>query len=238
MPFTVFFCLRPRLLLPTFPLLYAQNPHDGDNDWPGSSGSCPQFGAWYAPYWNLGQRNGICARGDPALSLLDLVPKGSAVAEGDGRGNVCGRPNGYSEHMRSLLQGKLKFARCSLILVSESTLAQVLGHWLGRRHRNGAPKPVSCCRLSLCPLRLLHRNFSIYVCTCAVVVFTMHMFLIRRYLVLSKNWVVSALLALVALTGLVGGVIVTWAVGVKYTDASERPKQRIFTTYVSKPKFK
>jgi len=60
----------------------------------------------------------------------------------------------------------------------------------------------------------------------------MHGFLIERYRILGKNRIISAVLYLPALTALCGGIIVTWAVGVKYTQAEDRPKQRTFVTCV------
>lgn len=60
----------------------------------------------------------------------------------------------------------------------------------------------------------------------------MHCFLIWRYLTLSQKPVVAGILTLPALTAFVGGSLVTWALGAKYTHASDRPKQVTFVTCV------
>ncbi|KAH7099088.1 hypothetical protein BKA62DRAFT_772769 [Auriculariales sp. MPI-PUGE-AT-0066] len=69
-------------------------------------------------------------------------------------------------------------------------------------------------------------NFTIFTSTTGCVALLMHIFLIRRYFLLSNNFVVAGLLALPAFAGFVGAMLVTWAVGTQYTESSERYKQR------------
>ncbi|KAH7099090.1 hypothetical protein BKA62DRAFT_832009 [Auriculariales sp. MPI-PUGE-AT-0066] len=70
--------------------------------------------------------------------------------------------------------------------------------------------------------------FPIWDVTCGSLALMMHAFLIRRYLVLSKNWLVAGLLYIPALAAFLGSIIVAWSVGTVYKDTSDRAKNKPF----------
>ncbi|KAH7099085.1 hypothetical protein BKA62DRAFT_710849 [Auriculariales sp. MPI-PUGE-AT-0066] len=72
-------------------------------------------------------------------------------------------------------------------------------------------------------------TFQIYIAGMAAAVFLMHTFLIRRYLVLSKNRIVSALLCALALTALSMAIVMAWGT-IHWVNRSDRPKQRPLVT--------
>ncbi|KAH7100734.1 hypothetical protein BKA62DRAFT_232662 [Auriculariales sp. MPI-PUGE-AT-0066] len=72
-------------------------------------------------------------------------------------------------------------------------------------------------------------EFPIYVMTTACNVLFMHGFLLHRYLILSRNYIVGVVLALISLTAFVGGTVVAWAIH-HFTDMADRPKLKAFVT--------
>ncbi|KAH7093967.1 hypothetical protein BKA62DRAFT_784944 [Auriculariales sp. MPI-PUGE-AT-0066] len=79
-------------------------------------------------------------------------------------------------------------------------------------------------------METLSVNFAIYDGAMAVGILLVHVFLIRRYLLLSKNRFISLLLCLPALSAFINGAIVTYLTGVVYRKASDRPYERPWVT--------
>ncbi|KAH7098000.1 hypothetical protein BKA62DRAFT_773812 [Auriculariales sp. MPI-PUGE-AT-0066] len=69
-------------------------------------------------------------------------------------------------------------------------------------------------------------NYAIYLASLVVGVGMLHAFLIRRYLLLSRNRVFSGFLAVPALTALIGGLVVSSDAATKLKLWSDRPRER------------
>ncbi|KAH7093969.1 hypothetical protein BKA62DRAFT_721611 [Auriculariales sp. MPI-PUGE-AT-0066] len=79
-------------------------------------------------------------------------------------------------------------------------------------------------------MEVLSIHLAVYDGAMAVGIIMVHAFLIRRYLALSRNRIVSLLLCVPALTAFILGMIVTYLTAVKYRKSSERPHERPWVT--------
>ncbi|KAH7099078.1 hypothetical protein BKA62DRAFT_831999 [Auriculariales sp. MPI-PUGE-AT-0066] len=75
-----------------------------------------------------------------------------------------------------------------------------------------------------------HITLPIFLIGMVTAVVMMHAFLIRRYLVLSKNRTIAGLLCFPALLTFTMGIMTIWAIGFQPAKAGDRPRQRIFVT--------
>ncbi|KAH7093976.1 hypothetical protein BKA62DRAFT_775725 [Auriculariales sp. MPI-PUGE-AT-0066] len=84
----------------------------------------------------------------------------------------------------------------------------------------------------LSSLQVLTVNFIIYEASMAVGMILLHLFLIRRFFVLSHNHIASFLLCLPAGTTFIAGLVVTYLTGV-FKQTSDRPRLRTTVTIFS-----
>jgi hypothetical protein len=74
------------------------------------------------------------------------------------------------------------------------------------------------------------RQYPIYIITTSVLVACMHVFLIHRYFSLSRRWIITSCLSLVAVTSVVGSVLLT----VKYVMLAGGAQTRVhLRTYIT-----
>jgi hypothetical protein len=75
------------------------------------------------------------------------------------------------------------------------------------------------------------QNFTIpiYSLTFAASVILMHGFLIYRYIMLSRNYIVAAILSTLAGAAFVGDCLATWSV-IRFTSLEDRPVLKTYAT--------
>lgn len=73
---------------------------------------------------------------------------------------------------------------------------------------------------------LLHNYAQISL---AISVISMHAFLIYRYVMLSKNYLVAFVLVCLALTAFIGDILATWAV-IRFTALADRIQLKTYAT--------